>query len=167
MADILTKGVWVERIARLREAGVTDEQAEVIFGILDDARAFNSATLSARVRATWAGESRRGISHEYEPEADSLSYIDFEEDVPLGAIDRKRWHVEAARDVLKVAGLVLPEAGLAFRLNIEGETAFWRYIETEVNAAGFDTYNSDTRFEVFPHGTPRYEAPVFVPERVR
>jgi hypothetical protein len=50
----LEKGKWAERIGRMREAGFTDEQAEVLFCIVDDVRGFNSATLSQRVRETWA-----------------------------------------------------------------------------------------------------------------
>lgn len=34
--------VWTARFERLRDAGITSEQAEVVFGVLNDARAFGS-----------------------------------------------------------------------------------------------------------------------------
>ena len=89
-----------------------------------------------------------GTSHEYEPEIDSIAYVDFEE-APEDA-DRRNWMVDAACDVLgEVGDLIRPDL-LFLELDLRGEELFWQWVERRVNEAGYDTYNSDTRFEVFP-----------------
>jgi hypothetical protein len=111
---------------------------------------------------------QQGHSHEYEPDADSLSYIDFENwdgtSADLTSDDdgtRRVAHVEAAIAALGEAGVQVLSMGAALvvddlfaEYDVRGETLFWSYVEDLVNAAGFDTYNSDSRFEVFPAGTP-------------
>jgi len=102
-----------------------------------------------------------GWSHEFEPEVDSIAYVDFEEapgefDATSDA-ERRGWHVEMALCALGEAGVDLPESILYEELDLQGEELFWQWVERRVNEAGYDTYNSDTRFEVFPGDTP--EAP--------
>lgn len=122
----------------------------------------------------------RGKQHEVEPEADSLSLIDFEDEGrragEWGSTDRFVWHREMVRHVVfEVTGgpanlstvadtgeqlitaitdaLVLANTGdtSPFDLN---EESLWQDVARFANAKGFDTYDSDTRFELFPGGTP-------------
>lgn len=122
----------------------------------------------------------RGIQHTIEPEADSLSFIDFEDDDEVGGIwnlndrDRFLWTrkmVDAvvwtvlneggqgpSKDLIATVAdaLVLSHTGPEgpFDLN---EGPLWEAVARFANAKGFDTYNSDSRFEVFPGNTPVYQ----------
>jgi hypothetical protein len=92
----------------------------------------------------------RGTSLEYEPEdREAISSINFEEDPPENEPDRQSWMVEAMGDVLLEVGLSVPESKRYLQLQLNGEELAWFWVEELVNTAGFDTYNSDSRFEVF------------------
>lgn len=97
-----------------------------------------------------------GKVHEFEPDADSISFIDFEDDMPAEeGMAREAWHIDAASAVIGGCDLG-PSAALAFVgiLRTQGEMSAWTYISQQVQAAGFDVYESDSRFEVFEGGTP-------------
>lgn len=105
---------------------------------------------------------RRGWSHDIEPEVDSLSFVDFSE-TPDDPDERRAWNVQAAIDVYRAAGIgyndltrdTIVREVLDERYRLDGEVGFWRFVEMGVNATGFDTYNSDSRFEVFPPHTAK------------
>lgn len=106
-----------------------------------------------------------GRAHDIEPEADSLVYIDFEDEAPEadapGDHSRSAWMVASALAVFEAAGIGV-DASDEEQLYEElqgpgGEEGLWRNVEALVNAAGWDTWNSDTRFELFPGGTPEAE----------
>jgi hypothetical protein len=128
------------------------------------------------------GGTMRGTSHEVEPEVDSLCYVDFEDEAPepVGGSARFIWMYGAVKDVVSevtnmgleatpttydsieaedavdagihptAAALVLSHTTSTYGLD---EEALWVAVERWVNAQGFDTYNSDSRFEVFPAGS--------------
>lgn len=120
----------------------------------------------------------RGIQHTIEPEADSLSFIDFENELAgmFDQRDRYQWNRKAVRDVVyEVLGgpaniggdgeriiavttdaLVLSHTGPEDLFDLD-ETGLWEAVARWANAKGFDTYNSDSRFELFPGGTPAYQ----------
>lgn len=95
-----------------------------------------------------------GIAHWAEPEdVDSLSYIDFEDEEYEP--ETWAWHADAIRAVLGEVGVDITsgeQSGLLSTLygEWEGREDIWQHLENIVTAAGFDVYNSDTRFEVFP-----------------
>jgi hypothetical protein len=106
-----------------------------------------------------------GRKHEVEPEVDSLSFIDFEDDdyrdevgLDLTTKDAENWYVEAALAFLGEAGVVEHQHQRAEddRLHEEyqcrGEL-FWDWVIDQALAAGFDVYDSDTRTELYPGGT--------------
>jgi len=99
-----------------------------------------------------------GWSHDQQPEVDSLSHVDFNEapgefDATSDA-ERRGWHVEMAQCALGEAEIDLPESILYEELDLQGEQLFWSWVERRINEAGFDTYNSDNYFEVYPGDTP-------------
>ena len=103
-----------------------------------------------------------GKLHDYEPEADALSFIDFEDcREEFDSPERRSWMMQAAD---AVAGEVTASntdrwaVGEAFNgiLRTLGEVAAWKYLGEIAMAQGFDVYDSDGRFEVFEGGTPEY-----------
>lgn len=105
--------------------------------------------------------TKRGTSHEMEPEVDSLSFIDFEGDDYREAAesddpkDLENWYVEAAVAFLGEAEVIDHEASkdttwLYEEYQCRGAELFWAWVIDQALTAGFDVYDSDTRTELFP-----------------
>src|SRR5262245_59856206 len=103
-----------------------------------------------------------GRSFEYEPEdVEARSYIGFEADEmpdPYGTERHVAGTIAALRalsDELEAEAPELAEVLGAEVLGLEvgplefDEVGLWGRVEVAVTVAGFDVYNSDTRFEVY------------------
>lgn len=104
--------------------------------------------------------TQSGVAHNIEPEGDSIIYIDFEnlpEDdnlvPPPDTPQRERWMFDAMDDVAKGTGIIVDDIH-GWGMPNGGENELWDLIERRVLREGFDTYSSDSRFEVFPPNTP-------------
>lgn len=116
----------------------------------------------------------RGKDHVFEPEVDSLSFIDFENELLDNSQTGGRflWHRQMVGHVVfEVTGGPANVAGGQKTLDLIGdtlvlsatgedspydlnETLLWENVGRWARSNGFDTYNSDTRFELFPGNTP-------------
>jgi hypothetical protein len=97
----------------------------------------------------------KGRKHDIEPEWDSLNYIDFEGN-PLDSDEQViLWSIGAFWTVLrdKEEMVLRDKAGIMGRLveTLEqyGQVEAFEQLEALLNDAGYDTYNSDSRFEVY------------------
>lgn len=89
-----------------------------------------------------------GTSHEYEPEdIDALNYFDFEGEMPLDEVEAKVWH-KANMDILAEEHKIEVE-DLKRMIDMDYSDDAYNIAERRLNLAGMDTYQSDTRFEVY------------------
>lgn len=91
----------------------------------------------------------RGRAHQIEPDADALCFVDFEEapafDTRAENETRREWMRDALHDIMATTEVALDDILFGF----DGELDVWNEAERRLNRAGWDTYNSDTRFEVY------------------
>ena len=85
----------------------------------------------------------RGRAHQIEPDADALCFVDFEEAPAFET--RATWMRDALDDIMATTEVVLDDIIVTY----DGEVEWWNEAERRLNRAGWDTYNSDTRFEVY------------------
>jgi hypothetical protein len=99
--------------------------------------------------------SDKGRKHDIEPEWDSLNYIDFEgnpldtdEQVELWTIG-VFWTILRDKDDMPLRDKAGIMESLVKTLEEYGQVEAFEQLERLLNDAGYDTYNSDSRFEVY------------------
>lgn len=91
-----------------------------------------------------------GTSHEFEPEdIDALNYFDFEGEMPHDDAEAQVWH-HTNMDILAEEHKIEVEDLKRMITNDYIDDAY-NIAERRLNLAGLDTYQSDTRFEVYHH----------------
>lgn len=96
----------------------------------------------------------KGRKHDVQPEVDPFVSISFDaapsDDEPRGA-----WMLSAGHEVCKaVTGTPEAYRGFSGILQTLGEDPAWSFLDSIVVNSGFDVYDGDAVFEVYPANTP-------------
>lgn len=92
----------------------------------------------------------RGTAHDYQPEeVEPLYTLDFCDDMPEEQPERAHWHNSALVGLQESTGVTLADLQVTPEQDTDPN---YSEVADRLNAAGFDTYDSDTLFEVFAGG---------------